>query len=278
MRTYSFRSRDRRVRFLSLLLLVITATSAIVVYSYHQQLVESGLQIKDLQLIVANLQKDLQIKLEIINNKTKIISGLQTQLEIDDLLIESLGNRLGIAQSEIRSLTPVTKRYYAVAVRSDSGGLVIPFDVKLTNGTGLVSVNIRNVDLLSGTQDSIRVAVAVAEMQTRTDLSNKDVTVSFVNELPEIVSLDGPSAGAVITTAIIAAIQNKTIDSKILATGSINADGSIGPVGGVAEKVSAAASFGAKTFIVPYGQAISSSGIEIIEAKNIAEVTSLVLK
>lgn len=273
-----YRRRDKRVKYLSLLLFIVTATFAIVIYSYHQQLIESGLQIKNLQLNVDNLQKDIQIKLEIIENKTKTITGLQTQLQIDDLLIESLGNKLGIAQKEIATLTPTIKRYYAVAVRSNSGGLVIPFDVKLTNGTGLVSVNIRNVDLLSGTQDSIRVAVAVAEMQTNTDLSNRDVTVSFVNEQPEIVSLDGPSAGAVITATIIAAIENKTIDSKILATGAINIDGSLGPVGGVNEKAAAAASFGAKTFIVPYGEKVSSDTMEIIEAKNIAEVINLVLK
>jgi uncharacterized protein len=273
-----YRRRDKRVKYLSLLLFIVTATFAIVIYSYHYQLVQSTLQIKDLEFSIANLQKEIQAKLEVIENKTKIIGKLQTELEINDLLIESLGNKLGIAQSEIEALTPITKRYYAVAVRSNSGGLVIPFDVKLTNGTGLVSVNIRNVDFLSGTQDSIRVAVAVAEVQTRTDLSNKDVTVSFVNEQPEIVSLDGPSAGAVITATIIAAIENKTIDSKILATGAINIDGSLGPVGGVNEKAAAAASFGAKTFIVPYGEKISSGAMEIIEAKNIAEVINLVLK
>jgi uncharacterized protein len=275
---YRHKEKDRFVKLLSLLLLLVTAVSAVLIYSYHQQLVQSNLQIKGLNLTVANLQRNIQTKLEVIYNKTKDIEKLNTQLQIGDLLIESLGNKLGIAQSEIKSLTPVTRRYYAVAVRSNSGGLVIPFDVKIANGTGLVSVNIRNVDLLSGTQDSIRIAVAVAEVQTNTDLSSKDVTVSFVNEQEEIVSLDGPSAGAVITTAIIAAIQNKTIDTTILATGAINSDGSIGPVGGVDEKAAAAASFGAKIFLVPYGQKTFSSNLQVIEVRTIQEMTNLVLK
>jgi len=275
---YRYKEKDKLVKFLSLFLLLTIIASAILVYSYNQQLVQSNLQIQSLELTVANLQSDIQSKLDTISNNTKTIAKLNTQLQIDDLLIETLGNKLGIAQSEIKSLTPVTRRYYAVAVRSNSGGLVIPFDVKITNGTGLVSVNIRNVDLLSGTQDSIRIAVAVSEMQTNTDLSNKDVTVSFVNEQEEIVSLDGPSAGAVITTAIIAAIQNNTIDTTVLATGAINPDGSIGLVGGVNEKAAAAASFGAKIFLVPYGEKISYGSLEIREVKNIQEITNLILK
>ena len=275
---YRHKEKDRFVKLLSLLLLLVTAVSAVLIYSYHQQLVQSNLQIKGLNLTVANLQRNIQTKLEVIYNKTKDIEKLNTQLQINDLLIESLGNKLGIAQNDIKSLTPVTRRYYAVAVRSNSGGLVIPFDVKIANGTGLVSVNIRNVDLLSGTQDSIRIAVAVAEVQTNTDLSSKDVTVSFVNEQEEIVSLDGPSAGAVITTAIIAGIQNKTIDTTILGTGAINSDGSIGSVGGVDEKAAAAASFGTKIFLVPYGQKIFSSNLQVIEVRTIQEMTNLVLK
>jgi predicted ATP-dependent protease len=278
MRAYSYKKNENKtVKVLVLLFLIFAITSVVVIYSFNQQLAQSNLQIKNLKFDVANLQRDLQDKLEIINNKTKIIEGLQTKLQIDELLIEDLGNKLGMAQGQVKALTPVIKKYYAVGVRYDVG-VIIPFEIKLTNGTGLVSVNIRNVELLTGTQESIRIAVAVAEMQTNTDLSDKDVTVIFTNEEQEIVSLDGPSAGAVITTTIIAAIENRTLDTSILATGSINPDGSIGYVGGISEKAAAAASFGAKTFVIPYGQKISSESIKIIEAKNIQELTNLVLK
>jgi len=265
----AYKRKDRQVKALLVLLLIVIIISSFLLYSYD-------LQAKSLELTIEKFQNVLRIQAEAIENRTIMITNLQHELRVSDLLIDDLGSRLGIAQSEVRALTPIIKQYYAVAVRSNSG-VVIPFEVKLTNGTGLVSVNIRNVDLQSGTQDSIRVAVAVAEMQTKTDLSNRDVTVSFINDQQEIVSLDGPSAGAVITTAIIAAIQNKTLDSTVLATGTINPDGSIGLVGGVAEKAAAASSFGARIFIVPYGEKVYSN-IEVIEAKNIIEVTSLVLK
>jgi len=268
-RRYSYTRNRTQAKYLLALLLITIVISAILLYSYR-------LQIKGLESTISGLQNSLKLEAEIIENKTKMIFGLQSELRASDSLIDDLSGRLGMAQSEVKALTPVIKQYYAVAVRSNKG-VVIPFEVKLTNGTGLVSVNIRNVDLLSGTQDSIRVAVAVAEMQTKASLSKMDVTVSFINEEQEIVSLDGPSAGAVITTAIIAAIQNKTLDNKVLATGTINLDGSIGPVGGVEEKALAAENFGARLFIVPYGEKVSS-GIEVIEAKNIVEVTDLVLK
>ena len=43
----------------------------------------------------------------------------------------------------------------------------------------------------------------------------------------------------------------------MLLTGTIQPDGTIGPIGGAAEKADAAGKYGAKTFIVPKGQAIT---------------------
>jgi uncharacterized protein len=101
--------------------------------------------------------------------------------------------------------------------------------------------------------------------------------VTFVNEEGGIVSLDGPSAGAAITLTIIAGVLNKTPDSKFLITGTIESDGSVGQVGSVKEKATAAAASGAKVFLVPVGQKVDS-GIEVAEVRKIQEVVNLVLK
>ena len=75
---------------------------------------------------------------------------------------------------------------------------------------------------------------------------------------PLICSIDanasligGESAGAALSLATIAAIQDLKFKDDVMITGSINHDGSIGPIGGVLEKAKAAKATGTKTFLVP---------------------------
>ena len=65
----------------------------------------------------------------------------------------------------------------------------------------------------------------------------------------------GPSAGAPLAVSIIAALENKTLDSETMITGTISSDGTIGRVGAIAQKAAIAKEEGAKKFLVPEGQA-----------------------
>lgn len=66
--------------------------------------------------------------------------------------------------------------------------------------------------------------------------------------------IDGPSAGALMTIATLAAILGDEIPADFAMTGTINPDGSIGPVGGIPQKIDGAAKDGVKTVLVPAGQ------------------------
>ncbi|MFT4221005.1 MAG: hypothetical protein QM611_10870 [Microbacterium sp.] len=65
--------------------------------------------------------------------------------------------------------------------------------------------------------------------------------------------VDGPSAGALTTAGLIAVSRGDTFKKKTTMTGTINATGTIGPVGGIPEKVSAAAEAGFTTVLIPMG-------------------------
>ena len=65
----------------------------------------------------------------------------------------------------------------------------------------------------------------------------------------------GPSAGAALAVATIAAIEQKSVKSDVAITGTIESNGSIGQIGGVLEKADAAGQAGIKLFLVPKGQA-----------------------
>jgi hypothetical protein len=69
--------------------------------------------------------------------------------------------------------------------------------------------------------------------------------------------IDGPSAGMMITAVMIAMIKGDSTVAHAAMTGTINPDGSIGPVGGIPAKLEAAAKAGIKKFGYPTGQRLS---------------------
>ncbi len=145
--------------------------------------------------------------------------------------------------------------FHAVAVgQNNSGyfGVVLNFTIAIVPGGGRVLINTQpkiGIDL----QTSLQIAKLVAEKYTSKNLSNYDIILSIQAPM-KIDVVDGPSAGAAITSTIISLILNKTLNQSIYMTGTINPDGSIGKVGGILEKALAAAENGGKLFIVPKGQ------------------------
>ncbi len=66
--------------------------------------------------------------------------------------------------------------------------------------------------------------------------------------------IDGPSAGALMTAAVLAGFLGHEIDPSITMTGTINPDGTVGPVGGIPHKIAGAAEAGKTVVLVPGGQ------------------------
>jgi len=133
-------------------------------------------------------------------------------------------------------------------------GVVMLCKVQLLNGEGRILVNTVpriGIDL----QTSARTAVAVAQRLTGVSFANTDVVITMIAG-EDVDVVDGPSAGAAITLAIIAAVQNVKLNSTVFITGTINPDGAIGKVGGLVEKAVAAAKSGGKLFLVPKGQSV----------------------
>jgi uncharacterized protein len=137
-----------------------------------------------------------------------------------------------------------------VAVRSDGAGAAGSVDVEIVPGKGRVLIN-TNPFVETDTQFSAETSVKVAENFSNIELGDRDIIFSFdING----TLIGGPSAGAAMAVATIAAIENKEVRSDIAITGTIEDDGSIGSVGGIIEKAQAAGENGIKLFLVPKGQ------------------------
>ncbi|MCX8190215.1 MAG: hypothetical protein N3F05_03240 [Candidatus Diapherotrites archaeon] len=138
-----------------------------------------------------------------------------------------------------------------VAVSSDGQGVICKATVEIADGKGRVLFN-TNPFVEPDMQYSIETAKNVAESFAKVSLSQKDVVYSV--EAPKALLVGGPSAGAAICVATIAAIEGKSLRSNVAITGTIQSNGSIGHVGGILEKAQAAAENGFKYFLVPKGQ------------------------
>lgn len=151
-------------------------------------------------------------------------------------------------------------------------GVATDFVVTVKPGSGHVYLEtwpLAEVDM----QASARLATQIAGEVTGKDMSKYDVFIQVRADTPII---GGPSAGGTMTVGIIAALEGWKVRSDVMMTGMINPDGTIGPVGGILEKAAAAASVGAKLFLIPEGQRIQV--VQENQQRNIGGIVQITTK
>jgi len=157
----------------------------------------------------------------------------------------------------------------APAIDNVGNGVALMLTVDIVPGKGRVLADINNLIFWTDTQTSIQTAQRVAQNITKEDLSKVDI-IYDVNSNASII--EGPSAGAAMTIATVAALENKTLDPHVMITGTINPDGTIGPVGAIAEKATAAKEVGATLFLVPAGQSVQKVYNPVQKCENVGPV------
>jgi len=101
-------------------------------------------------------------------------------------------------------------------------------------------------------KESVRAALTYAQSHgygKEVDFHKTDFHIHF----PEgAIPKDGPSAGGVITTALISLLTGMPVKKKLAMTGEVTITGRILPVGGIKEKFLAAYREGVKTILYPH--------------------------
>lgn len=131
-------------------------------------------------------------------------------------------------------------------------GVVMTAEVEIRRGEGRLLINTQpkiGIDL----QASGQTAEIVVQHITGVSFNNLDVILTIRGE-SETDVVDGPSAGAAITICMMTALQNRTTNSNVFISGTVNPDGTIGKVGGLPFKALAAAKKGAALFLLPPDQ------------------------
>jgi len=149
---------------------------------------------------------------------------------------------------------------YAPAVAETNDGYVgVISTITLTiqsNGSGRVFVDtlpLTQIDMQGSARLSVKVAKALVKNNEQCIINPDEYDFFFVVRTSSPI-IGGPSAGGVMTTAVISLLESWQMDNETVMTGMINPDGSIGPIGGIIQKIDAAYSVGAKRFLIPKGQ------------------------
>jgi len=162
------------------------------------------------------------------------------------------------------------------AVTSDGVGVISQLTVEIKPGDGRVLVDTQPLvgfDFQYADRTAVKVASELTGYALDDDgegLEGADVLfliTTLTEESVEIQAIDGPSAGAATTVATIAALMDKIVKKNVIITGTINEDGSIGPVGGVFQKAQAASEAGAEVFLVPSGQSVLTMYREVVQKR-----------
>jgi predicted S18 family serine protease len=172
----------------------------------------------------------------------------------------SLGNGIfgtsGLQAPAVMSTVTYTRQGALVFEHTTQDGIMMAVNAEVKPGEGRVLVETRP---LMGVvfQDAANTAVIVAENITGSNLSAEDVIFS-IHAPGAVPQIDGPSAGALMTAVVTAAIENRTLNQSITLTGTINPDGTIGAIGGVTDKAQAAKDSGKLLFLLPEANRVLS--------------------
>jgi hypothetical protein len=139
-------------------------------------------------------------------------------------------------------------------------------------------------DEVAGTGDQWRAAgwnaATVATLLTGSPLTGVEITYDVEG------IIDGPSAGGLLTVGVLSLLRGDKLKKNVIMTGTINPDGTIGPVGGIPLKLQGAIDKKKTVMLIPDGQRNSTdfdgtlvdmvdlgrdNGIEVIEVADIYE-------
>ncbi|MGC8569957.1 MAG: S16 family serine protease [Caldivirga sp.] len=165
---------------------------------------------------------------------------------------------------------------HALAVSGPSQGAVI--NITITAVKGLPSylggnVYVSAMPLPIGEGGTFISSSQIAAFVATTIAGQSLTSYNFlINVNSSTIEIGGPSASGYMTVGMYSLITNSSLNPSVVMTGMIMPDGTIGPVGGIPDKIRAAAQLGYSTVLIPYGQQnyVSSSG-QVINLVNLGK-------
>jgi len=178
--------------------------------------------------------------------------------------------------SMFRSSGDEVGRVNGLAVMGDSG-IVLPIMAEVTpaqskeEGKVIATGRLQEI-----AKEAVTNVSALIKKFQGEDITNKDVHIQFIGTYEGV---EGDSASISIATAVISALEGVPVKQNVAMTGSLSVRGDVLPVGGVTQKVEAAALAGIRTVLIPksnLGDVLIDDSlkdkVEIIPVSTIGEV------
>ncbi|MFH0835390.1 MAG: S16 family serine protease [Candidatus Micrarchaeota archaeon] len=165
-----------------------------------------------------------------------------------------------------------TTKFQACAITLDGKGVLVWFEIYAQPGSGKTFVNIQNARFREDTEQSLLEARAAAEEALGVSMRGYDITLDMLTPQENVA---GESAGAAFASALVANYLQRGMRSDAVISAALTDGGELSPVGGIDEKMIAAAEAGKTVFVISENQTIKHAEIgqriRIVRADTLAD-------
>nr|WP_315085397.1 endopeptidase La [uncultured Lachnoanaerobaculum sp.] len=163
------------------------------------------------------------------------------------------------------------------------GGEILFIETMLTKGKGKVKTTGQLGDVM---KESVDIALSLVKSMYPESYEVFEKNDIHIHVPAGAVPKDGPSAGITMTTALASLVNNIPVSPEYAMTGEVSLRGNVMPIGGLPEKLMAAARAGIKKVFIPdenkddlkeVAEEVLNE-LEIIPVKRVEDVLSIVLK
>ena len=163
------------------------------------------------------------------------------------------------------------------------GGEILFIETMLTKGKGNIKVTGQLGDVM---KESVDIAISLVKSMYPEKSEIFEKNDIHIHVPAGAVPKDGPSAGITMTTALASLINNIPVSPEYAMTGEVSLRGNVMPIGGLPEKLMAAARAGIKKVFIPEENEDDLKEVakevldelEIIPVKRVEDVLKIVLK
>ena len=163
------------------------------------------------------------------------------------------------------------------------GGEILFIETMLTKGKGNIKVTGQLGDVM---KESVDIALSLVKSMYPEKSEIFEKNDIHIHVPAGAVPKDGPSAGITMTTALASLINNIPVSPEYAMTGEVSLRGNVMPIGGLPEKLMAAARAGIKKVFIPEENEDDLKEVakevldelEIIPVKRVEDVLNIVLK
>ena len=163
------------------------------------------------------------------------------------------------------------------------GGEILFIETMLTKGKGNIKITGQLGDVM---KESVDIALSLVKSMYPEKSEVFEKNDIHIHVPAGAVPKDGPSAGITMTTAIASLVNNLPVSPEYAMTGEVSLRGRVMPIGGLPEKLMAAARAGIKKVFIPEENKDDLKEVaeevlnelEIIPVKKVEDVLGIVLK